>query len=375
MDVPSEVRALANWPESGHLVLSFYLNTRWGEERQREKVRIFVKDSLNDLEKRLKGRKARWAAVENDVRFLREYTEGLISQQVDAEYDGIAVFCCEHEGLRTVIRSRIPFTSAFTVAPRPRIRPLAHLYDEYETAIFIDVGSTDASIYLIAAGEIDRLIRIENDVPGRHKQGGWSQSRYGRRIDELMDHHHRDVAEQLVRLSEGGDVRNVVLSGTDHVVSNFRTFLSKWVNDSVIATLNLPRNPPRDAVISSTVRALVDAERAREEALIQRVVELRANTSRTACGLEPVLNALAHGRVHRLLLSQTFNCDGFRCRACGRLGESPPESCELCGEPVISTDLAEAMVVTTIQRGGEVDEMVDRPELEEMGGVAALLRY
>ena len=63
MDVFSEVRALANWPESGHLVLSFYLNTRWSEERQREKVRIFAKDSLNDLEKRLRVRKARWAAV------------------------------------------------------------------------------------------------------------------------------------------------------------------------------------------------------------------------------------------------------------------------------------------------------------------------
>jgi hypothetical protein len=33
------------------------------------------------------------------------------------------------------------------------------------------------------------------------------------------------------------------------------------------------------------------------------------------------------------------------------------------------------MVVAAIQRGGEVDEIVGNPDFEELGGVAALLRY
>jgi peptide subunit release factor 1 (eRF1) len=372
MDVLKEVRALANWPESGHLVLSLYLDTKWVDEQQREKVRIFVKDRLKELQKDLKRR---WEAVKDDVEFIRDYVDGLVAQQYDTDYDGIAVFVCNHEGLRTVIRSRIPFENAFHVAPRPRIRPLAHLYDEYETAVFADVGSTDATIHLISAGEIDRTLRIENEVPGRHKQGGWSQARFERRIEDLMAHHHKEVAEQLVRIVDQADVRNIVLSGTDHVVAGFRSYLPKRIDQSVIAALNLDRNPSRDRVVLATVRALTEAERSREEAVLRQVTDLKTSTSRVAVGLEPVLFALAHGRVHRLLISDDFDLPGFRCQACGKLGEKPPESCELCGEPVISCDLAEAMVVATVQRGGEVDEIVGRPELEEMGGVAALLRY
>jgi len=375
MDVAKEVRALANWPESGHLVLSLYLNTKWSDEQRREKVRIYVKDRLKELERDLAGRKSRWAAVEDDVGFIREYVDGLVSQHHDVDYDGIAIFCCEHEGLRSVFRSRIPFGNEFHVAPRPRIRPLSHLYDEYETALFVDVGKSDANIYLISAGEIDRHLLIENDVPGRHKQGGWSQARFGRRIGDLMDRHHREVAEQLVRMADRDDVRNVVLSGTDRVVTNFRSFLPKRVDEAVIGVLSLDRNPSREKAVVATVERLRKAERSREESVVRRVVERKGEAGRVAVGLDPVLHAIGHGRVHRLLLSSTFDRAGFRCQACGKLGETPPESCELCGEPIISTDLGEAMVVATIQRGGEVDEIVDRPELEELGGVAALLRY
>ena len=99
------------------------------------------------------------------------------------------------------------------------------------------------------------------------------------------------------------------------------------------------------------------------------------NSSRAAVGLESVLNALVHGRVQRLLLAEKFKKEGYSCRACGRLSEDTPDGCPLCGEPVTPTDLPEAMVVAAIQRGGEVDEMVDHPELDAMGGVAALLRY
>ena len=65
----------------------------------------------------------------------------------------------------------------------------------------------------------------------------------------------------------------------------------------------------------------------------------------------------------------------YSCTSCGKLGEKPPESCELCGEPVVSTDLGEAMVVSAIQRGADIDEIVGHGEFEELGGVAALLRY
>ena len=142
----------------------------------------------------------------------------------------------------------------------------------------------------------------------------------------------------------------------------------------MISTHHLDRPKPKE-IVRATVDALRDAERAREAAIVRQVIELQANESRVAVGLDKVLGALAHGRVHRLLLAHSFDDPGFRCQACGKLGRTPPVSCELCGEPVVSCDLGEAMVRIAMQRGGEVDEIVDRPEFMELGGVAALLRY
>ncbi len=373
MDVSKEIRALANWPESGHLVLSLYLDNRRADEHAREALRIFVKDRLKDLEKDLAGRKTRWAAVEEDVRFIREYVDGLLAGQHDKEFAGIALFCCDHEGLRTVIRSRIPFANAFHVAPRPRIRPLAHLYDEYETAIFADIGSSDAAVYLVTTGAVERVIRIENEPLPREKSGRLAPA--SRNSDDQMNAHHRQVADLLVREADEADVRNIVLSGTTNVLSGFRRHLPRRMADQVIAEVSLGRNPSREQVAEATVKALRQAERDREDAVVQQVVGMQANPQRVAVGVEPVLRALAHARVHRLLISDKFIRSGFRCTACGKLGEHPPANCELCGEPVVSTDLGEAMVVSAVQRGAEVDEILGRPELEEMGGVAALLRY
>jgi peptide subunit release factor 1 (eRF1) len=375
MDVIKEVRALANWPESGHLVFSLYLDTKWSDAQQREKVRIFVKDRLKQVEKDHASRRARWEELEEDVGWIREYVDGLVAQHHDTEYDGIAVFACGAEGLRTVIRSRISFPNRFFLAPRPRIRPLAHLYDEYEAAAFADIGRTDASIYLIRAGEIEEHHRSETRPQPEGRTGHYSTPRIESRAEDHMHRHHQEVAEQLVRLVHREEVRNIVLSGTEHVVASFRRHLPKGVDEYVIAHLSLDRDPSRDAVVSATVEALRDAERRREENVVRQVIELQANPSRVAVGMPRVLRALEQGRVHRLLVSDGLERQGFRCAACGKLGESPPESCELCGEPVVSTDLVEAMVVSAVQRGAEIDEIPGNAAFEELGGVAALLRY
>ena len=375
MDVMKEVRALANWPESGHLVFSLYLDTRWSDEHQREKVRIFVKDHLKLIEKEYSGRRLRWEEIEDDVRWIREFVDGLVGQHHDREYDGIAIFACRAEGLRTVVRSGIPFPLTFHLAPRPRIRPLTHLYDEYEAAVFAEVGQTEATTYLIRAGEIEEQHRSEIEIPLPGRTGMWSDARRQRHAEDHVNRHLKHTAEQLMRLTDREDIRNIVLSGRDPVVAAFRRHLPKGYDERVVAVVTLDRRPSRDAVLAATVGALREAERARERAVVRQVTELRGQESRAAVGLDPVLRALEQGRVHCLLISERLERRGFRCTACGKLGEQPPESCELCGEPIVSTDLVEAMVVSAIQRGAEVDEIVGNVDFEEMGGVAALLRY
>jgi peptide subunit release factor 1 (eRF1) len=373
MEVREAVRELANWPESGHLVVSLYLDTAFSDESRRETARIFVKDALREVERESRGAHA--GALADDLDWVRDYTDSVLFKKRDAQYNGIAVFICGAQNLRTIFRSRIPFTNAIHVAPRPRIRALAHLYDEYETAVFASIAPTEAEIHLISAGEVTNSLRIETEEEDRYRARGWSRSRYDRKNEDRTGKHLREVAHQMTRVVYRHELRNIVLSGSERLIGSFRRLLPRPVDDSIILLKNLGRNPSRNEFVPATVDALVAAERERERMVVGLVLEMRGRQDRVVVGLDPVLTALEHGRVHRLLISNRFDRPGFRCQACGKLGENPPESCELCGEPVISTDLAEAMVVAAIQRGGEVDEIVGRDDFEELGGVAALLRY
>ncbi len=50
-----------------------------------------------------------------------------------------------------------------------------------------------------AAARLTPVVDETADVPGRHDQGGWSQARYERHIENIVDRHLREVADALDR--------------------------------------------------------------------------------------------------------------------------------------------------------------------------------
>ena len=54
MDPKKEIRALAKIPETNYPFISLYLNTKWEDEKQRERVRLFVKNELKKAKKMVK---------------------------------------------------------------------------------------------------------------------------------------------------------------------------------------------------------------------------------------------------------------------------------------------------------------------------------
>jgi len=48
-DVQTRLAELAKLPPAARPVVSVYLNTRWADEDQRERVRIFLKNNLREV--------------------------------------------------------------------------------------------------------------------------------------------------------------------------------------------------------------------------------------------------------------------------------------------------------------------------------------
>ena len=55
MDMRSEIKKLARMEEGPYPFLSLYLNTKWNDEQQRERIRLFTKNQLKKGYDQLKG--------------------------------------------------------------------------------------------------------------------------------------------------------------------------------------------------------------------------------------------------------------------------------------------------------------------------------
>jgi Bacterial archaeo-eukaryotic release factor family 10 len=193
-------------------VISVYLDTRWTDEHQRERTRLFLKTELNH---------ARQAHPAEGLARAFDWidTEGmaLIGQSTGVETHGVALFACPALGLREVIRLRVPLENTFVVADRPFLRPLAVAADQAPPTIVVFIDAELGRLIPVLDTTAGEELRLESDVPGHHRRGGWAQlalGHYQRHIAERRGRHVEAVAEALGRLVAAHDVERIVIAGS-----------------------------------------------------------------------------------------------------------------------------------------------------------------
>ena len=98
MDMRSEIKKLARMEESPYPFLSLYLNTRWDDEQQRERIRLFAKNRLKRIYDQLKDREDWRRAFVADQQQIERFVEGLVRRVYNEEVNGIAIFSCSGIG-------------------------------------------------------------------------------------------------------------------------------------------------------------------------------------------------------------------------------------------------------------------------------------
>jgi len=116
-------------------------------------------------------------------------------------------------------------------------------------------------------------------------------------------------------------------------------------------------------------------DRAREAALVDRLRAAVASGARGVAGLGPVLSALNERRVERLLLSEGYEEEGWRCPDSGALAEVGPTSPVTGGRMDKVLDVVEDAIELALNQGCKVDVCVGNADLDVLGRIGALLRY
>jgi peptide chain release factor subunit 1 len=289
---------------------------------------------------------------------------------------GVAVFSAELDDLFLPLPLPWPVADEARIAKQLYLAPLVRRVGSGDGALVAYVGRERGDVYRLRAGQLVPLADESADVPGRHDQGGWSQARYERHIETIVDRHLRDVAEALDRsVRRLRDVR-VVLAGTEETRAGFEGLLSPETRGALVGWVAAEAHVDAPRLLDAA-RPLLDEWRAgREEELLARWREEAARNGRAATGWEETLQAASDGRVELLLVQDGADRPAYVCPDCGR-AQAQDGTCPLDGTTLQVADTGLDLAVhQTLTHGGTVEVIgEEHRDLEPVGGVAALLRF
>jgi peptide chain release factor subunit 1 len=311
-------------------------------------------------------------AVKADFARIRRYfTEDFTREGVH----GLAVFC---DGLDNIWRT-IPLTES--VGDRVKVgralylAPLVPLVGRGEGALVVFVSREQGRFYRLHAGRLEELVDHFEEQPRRHDQGGWSQARYQRHVDALVEDHLRIVAEELDRQVRRLRGVQVVVIGPEETWAEFTEFVAPETRNAIVgrATAEAHAGPPD---LLAAARPALERWRAKQESeLLARWREEVGRDARASGGWEKTLEAASDGRVELLLFEAGADRPAWRCPSCGRVaanaGKCPLDGTEM-EERSEGLDLA---IHQTLVHGGRVWSVRSGDALGGAEGIGALLRY
>ncbi len=379
MEIRTEIKKLARMEEGHFPFISLYLNTKWEDEQQRERIRLFTKNELKKGYDQLKDQEEWRKHFIEDQQRIEKHVERLVRRADEEGVNGMAIFSCSKAKLFYTYPSIIPYENQFFLSDLPVLKPLVRLSSQYQNTLGVMVETDSAKLFEISLEGLLGEFSIESYVPGRHDQGGWAQRRYQRHIKYHMDKHHKEVADQLTELFDSNQWKHIILIGQERILANFKSFLPERVKMNIAETFSIDFTEERSKVLRKIFEHLLQRERVETDREIQRLKERPPQAGLATLGLGPTLEAINQGQVHTLYLLTSFSYKGGKCRQCGALfiypSGNPSFPCPLCKGDSKRVDLGEEMMKASLRQDGEVKWVEENEVLREYEGVGASLRF
>lgn len=362
-----QLHELLNYQNAQNKVLSLYLdtnNTQASSDTIKLQMRGLLKEVQSDHPK--------------DVAAIEHY--------MDLSYDwntsGLAIFSANDGDFFRVYPANVAFRNRIRVAPKPYVKPLAHLLDHYAHYGVILVDRIGARFFEYHLGELQAQDGFAGEDVHKQRQGRGS-STVGMRGGVGGGSHDEEVARRNLRESaaaaadffNGRDIRRLFLGGTPETTAQFRDELPKQMQSCLADTFAIEMTASEHEVRELTLKMLNEANAAHEAKLVDKMLAAQASGGSAVIGLDDTLQAISDRRVETLVISDGFRAPGYIHSESGyivaNLTKSPLSPDELT--PV--EDVIDTAVNLTMSSSGHVEVIADNVALEEAGRIGALLRY
>lgn len=383
MSLKEQLDGLAAYEQSPYPVVSLYLNTQ-PNEHGRDEYQTFVRKEFKARSESYPAGSPERESLERDLNRISRYLEA----EVDPSANGVAVFACSGTELFETLQLDAPIDQHWlSIGGRPNLYPLARVDSQYPRYAAVLADTNSARILVFARGAVQDARQIENVKTRRMAQGGWSQARYQRHIENFHLHHAKEVVEALERIVQREGIEHIIIAGDDVVIPLLREQLPKHLAAKIVDELRLPTNSPDHDVLEASLESMRRLNERTDRERVDAVVGAYRAGGLGVVGPEATLLALTNGQVDELLLSSSLR-DLRRLRG-GRAGRMAVASDAALSQPAVTSvaagepadadpdvvRLADNFVTKAQQTGARTVFIEDASLLEAYGGVAASLRY
>ena len=275
------------------------------------------------------------------------------------------------------------------------LEPLKEIFKEKEVYGLILVDRSDAEIGLLYGKKIQPLKHLDSLVPGKTKKGGWSQARYARIREGLLNDFLKKVGEvSSDLLKKEKDLRGVIIGGPGPIKEQFYEgdYLDYSIKKMILGVVSTSYTGEYGLteVVEKSEDLIAQAAVMREKKVLDRFFDELGKGGLAAYGLEAVAKMLDAGNVDTLLISEDFDwvkvkltCScGFSEERVVDRAQVRHQECPKCAEPLESENeenIVDALIKKAEDIGGHVQMISNETQkgiqLIELGGIGAILRY
>jgi len=315
----ADLQELATFDGAGNSVLSLYLNV----DPRTTTTEAYKLTLRNLLESASDADPADRAQIE---------------QFIDLEYDrrarGLVIFSCQKRDFWRVFPLDVPVKNAIMVSRRPLVRQLVDIMNIYGNLGVIAVDKQGVRFYSFHLGTLEEAVGALGEDVKRHKQGGWSASRYQRHEDEAARSNLKSFVELTDKFTRQYGWQQLILAGSRNTVSQFQNMLPQHLQKLVIGTLALDPDASLNEVRERTETLAEEAYERRTRQLAEDLIVQANKGDMAVVGLDDTLEALQTGSVYQLFFTEAYTLPENavrRCTQCNYLTTEDTDVCPLCG--------------------------------------------
>jgi peptide subunit release factor 1 (eRF1) len=389
-----QIQELAEFEDQSNCALSFYFQPTAPRNKAHREEAILTKDlareALRQLESRNSGvtknglnkngdasRKDKHESARADLDRIVRLSQDLRGNGSHAK----AIFACSAQGFWREYDLPAQLSATQLLVDRHfHLKPLAHLLGAFPSLGVVLLDRHRARLFDLRLGELTEREGFFHPLIRRGRGDGFAGYDGGhaeRRVADEARQHFKFVADFIKDALEKGTFEQWILGCQETHWSQFSPQLHPEAAQKLLGRFSAEvAHVSRDEIRAQAERIFADSHQRRcNEAVRETISQARSN-GRGVTGLRRVLRSLEMGEIQTLLIGENYVAQAVECTGCGHLDAHLVSFCPICGRATREVvDVAEAILPWVIRHDIELFYVKDDSEFDNVGNIAALLRF